>query len=340
MKKHNKSAFTLAEVLITLGIIGVVAVLSITTLIKNIEEKQTAEQIRSVKYKFTKATENMNALGLMTTAYPSTADFVNELKKHLKIIKICNSDKLDGCWPYDKINMPDGSKLKISNIVDGASFKKHQGDWSSPVMGIITADGTPMIFTYKKDCAGFNPNIQYAWTFEDGKPVTNATTSCIAGIFDINGKSGYNQPNKDVISFGANGIGSDCYNINVNGVCFNDPIIPEPKNDCEGISSGCSSGSPYYNGAIAICEGEENLPSREELLELVSQIVVDNKFDPELAKKKGIFLEPPFSIIASGSPHPNNKFKITINTYNPKYPERTVGSSYSPITSPAYVMCK
>ncbi len=338
--RQRFKAFTLAEVLITLGIIGVVAALTITPLIKNIEEKQTAEQIRTVKYKFTKATENMTALGLMATAYPSTADFINELKNHLKIIKICDNDKLNSCWPYEKINMPDGTKYKISNIVDGGAFKKHQGDWSSPALGIITADGIPMIITYKKDCAGFSHDTQYAWTFENGKPVTNATTSCIAGIFDINGKSGHNQTNKDVISFGANGLGTDCYNINVNGACFNDPIIPPPKNDCEGIASGCSNGSPYYNGAIVACGGEENLPSREELMELISQIVIDNKFNSELAKKKGIFLEPPFSIIASGSPHPNNKYTLTINTYNPKYPDRTVGSSYSPITTPAYTMCK
>ena len=46
---HNslkKSAFTLAEVLITLGIIGVVAALTIPSLIQKYEEKQTVSQVK------------------------------------------------------------------------------------------------------------------------------------------------------------------------------------------------------------------------------------------------------------------------------------------------------
>ena len=334
-----KTAFTLAEVLITLGIIGIVAVITVSVLINNISEKQKAEQIRMVKYKFTKATENMNALGLLSP-FSSTQDFVNELRKHLKVIKVCEGADLVNCWPYTEINMSNGTKYPISDIVDGSSFKKRQGDWSSPAIGIVTADGTPMIFSYKKNCQKFDPLTRYAWTFEDGKPVTNATTSCVAGIFEINGKSGLNRPKKDVISFGANGIGSDCYNLTLDDNCYSDPFIPAPTTDCGEFSKSCSQASPYYNGAIVACGGEENLPSLEELKKLANQIVIDNKFDSATAKKMGIFLEPPFSIIAKGSPHPNNKYKLNISKYNPKYPDRTVGSSYAPITTPAYVMCK
>lgn len=41
-----KSAFTLAEVLITLGVIGVVAAMTIPTLITNITKKQLESQIK------------------------------------------------------------------------------------------------------------------------------------------------------------------------------------------------------------------------------------------------------------------------------------------------------
>ena len=55
--KQKKVAFTLAEVLITLGIIGVVAAMTLPVLLTNVQAKIRAEQIRSAKYKFSLATE-------------------------------------------------------------------------------------------------------------------------------------------------------------------------------------------------------------------------------------------------------------------------------------------
>ena len=45
---HNKkkSAFTLAEVLITLGIIGIVAAMTLPALIQNYQKKQTVSQLK------------------------------------------------------------------------------------------------------------------------------------------------------------------------------------------------------------------------------------------------------------------------------------------------------
>ena len=54
-KAKIKNAFTLAEVLITLGVIGVVAAVTMPTLVTNIQEKARKEQVRTVKYKLTKA---------------------------------------------------------------------------------------------------------------------------------------------------------------------------------------------------------------------------------------------------------------------------------------------
>jgi prepilin-type N-terminal cleavage/methylation domain-containing protein len=52
---NRKLAFTLAEVLITLGIIGVVAALTIPTLIKNYQKTVTVNQLKSVYTKLTQA---------------------------------------------------------------------------------------------------------------------------------------------------------------------------------------------------------------------------------------------------------------------------------------------
>ncbi|MBS6603031.1 MAG: type II secretion system protein, partial [Brachyspira sp.] len=118
----RKSAFTLAEVLITLGIIGVVAALTLPTLNQAVNKRVRTEQIRTVKYKFTKATDKMNSLGLIGP-YNSTAAFVAELQKHLKIAKVCPSSKLRECWPYDKITLLDGKEYEVTKIQTGKNFQ-------------------------------------------------------------------------------------------------------------------------------------------------------------------------------------------------------------------------
>ncbi|MBQ3819795.1 type II secretion system protein, partial [bacterium] len=71
MKRWNRnerkfySAFTLAEVLITMAVIGVVAAVTVPALVINIQERVQNEQARSAKYKLTKATDKMKSLGLL-----------------------------------------------------------------------------------------------------------------------------------------------------------------------------------------------------------------------------------------------------------------------------------
>lgn len=45
---NNKTAFTLAEVLITLGIIGVVAAMTLPTLVQKHQEKVTIAKLKKV----------------------------------------------------------------------------------------------------------------------------------------------------------------------------------------------------------------------------------------------------------------------------------------------------
>ena len=52
---HNKAAFTLAEVLITLGVIGVVAALTLPTLINNYQKKQAATRLKAAYSQLTQA---------------------------------------------------------------------------------------------------------------------------------------------------------------------------------------------------------------------------------------------------------------------------------------------
>ena len=200
--RGTKTAFTLAEVLITLGIIGVVAAVTLPVLITNIQERVQKEQVRSAKYKLTLATDKMKSLGLLGESYPSTQAFVTELSKHLKLAKICDNDHLRDCWPSDEINQADGTTKQVSELTNGQSLKALAlGTKDTTTMGIITADGVPMILVYSPKCTPLESEKTYSWSTIDNKPETNATTNCISAIMDINGKNKPNRIGKDVRSW-------------------------------------------------------------------------------------------------------------------------------------------
>ncbi len=199
MTKNLKSAFTLAEVLITLGVIGVVAAVTMPTLVTNIQERVRKEQVRTVKYKFTKATDKMNSLGKIGR-YDTTMDFVNELKNHLSIAKICDKDHLGECWGGTSFSNLNGSKTyTVADLTTGKNLEALQfNSGDTDTVGIVTGDGTPIILTYGKECQALDETKQYTWSVVDGKPETNATAGCVSMVFDINGAKGPNKLGTDV----------------------------------------------------------------------------------------------------------------------------------------------
>ena len=198
-KGGSQCGFTLAEVLITLGVIGVVAAVTMPTLITNIQERVRKEQVRTVKYKLTKATDKMNSLGKIGH-YDSTKDFVDELKKHLTIAKICDSNHLTECWGGTSFTNANGSKTyAVADLKTGKSLEALQfNSGGTATMGIVTGDGTPIILVYGKECQALDETKQYTWSTIDGKPETNATAGCVSMVFDINGAKGPNKVGTDV----------------------------------------------------------------------------------------------------------------------------------------------
>lgn len=282
---YRKFGFTLAEVLITLGIIGVVAAIVMPTLVVKLQDKVRAEQIRTVKYKFTKATDQMKSLSLIG-AYPSTSAFVEELKKHFKIAKICDASHLRECWPYDTVILQDGKEYDITKTQTGKQLKmqtNNTSDYSSPNVGIMTADGTAMILSFNKKCEPLDPVKTYGWSTEDNKPVSNATANCVAAVFDINGSQKPNTLNKDVALFNANGLGSSCAIEFENGKCFGAPFTPTPvtKAECEemkanGMVGGCRYSEDYWAGAVKQCGGKVKMPTLADLAKIVNAIYEGN----------------------------------------------------------------
>ena len=290
--------------------------MTLPTLNQAINNKVRAEQTRTVKYKFTKATEKMNSLGLIGP-YASTDAFVDELQKHLKIMKRCDASHLRECWPYDEVDLGNGKTWDISKTKTGKNLKMQDSDsadYSSNNVGIVTADGTPMILSYNKKCEALDPVKQYTWSTSDGKPVSNATAGCVAAVFEINGGAKPNKFGTDVVAFNAGGLGSGCA-IEIGSLCLTAPFSPKPmtaqecneQKDELGIKY-CRYDNDYWAGAVKQCGGVSKMPTMAQLGELASQMYVGNpsigaketkdniQFDSNSSAAKSLGLTPYFRL--------------------------------------------
>ncbi len=110
-----RKGFTLAEVLITLGIIGVVAAITLPTLIKNYQKHETVNRLKetySILYQAIRMSETENGL-LETWEIPNTsftantytygkAFFEQYLKPYIKVVKECKYLSNE-CWADEYI---------------------------------------------------------------------------------------------------------------------------------------------------------------------------------------------------------------------------------------------
>jgi hypothetical protein len=171
-------------------------------------------------------------------------------------------------------------------------------DYSSPNVGIITADGTPMILSFNTKCEALDPAKTYSWSTSDNKPVSNATAGCVAAIFEINGTSKPNKFTTDVVAFNANGLGSACA-LEINGKCFGAPFTPIPltreqcwaqKGDL-GIEKCCPTGfcsRDSWAGAVAQCGGVSNMPTKSDLAAIATAIYDGNPSIGEYDNKSNL----------------------------------------------------
>ena len=281
---RRKVAFTLAEVLITLGIIGVVAAMTLPVLLTNVQAKIRAEQIRSAKYKFSLATEKMARLNLIGP-YDSTDAFVDELQKHLKISKRCDVSNLRGCWPYATVDLGNGKTWNIADTKTGRNLGMEtddDNDYTSDNVGIVTADGTPMILSYNKKCKAIDSLEKLSWTTTDNKPLSNSSASCVAAVYEINGTGKPNKLSNDVVLFNAKKLGSGCA-FEVGSTCYAAVFQPKPltKAECEaekgnlGIKD-CYYETDYWAGAVKQCGGVSKMPTMDDLGKLASQLYKGN----------------------------------------------------------------
>ena len=123
-----KKAFTLSEVLITLGVIGVVAAVTMPTLIKNYQKKQTAIQLKKAYSELSQAIsmaqkdngmiEDWDFASFSTHQERNQYFYDNALKPNLKIVKYCAPSSND-CWADDSYTLAGTKYTTLNNAVQG-----------------------------------------------------------------------------------------------------------------------------------------------------------------------------------------------------------------------------
>lgn len=207
---NNKKAFTLAEVLITLGIIGVVAAMTLPSLIAKYDEMVMVNKIKRTYSELANAIE-MRKSELGTSDYaeqfnPSltSAEQLDGIVKYLHVVERCRA-YTNGCGgkdvnilPKNKTNdgfgniskgsYPFGGERAVLN--DGTLVSVSKRDWTDNCMVEYVK--------YDKDENGYYTDLV------DGKPVPikYPAQHCAEIFFDVNGvNKGRNQFGYDVYSF-------------------------------------------------------------------------------------------------------------------------------------------
>ena len=181
----RKIAFTLAEVLITLGIIGVVAAMTMPSLITAKQEKATISTIKKNYSIFANAllmAQNDNG-ELYTWGITKDADGLNlvssNLKPYLKIIEDCGVGEKSDCAPGDN------GKFK-----DLTGRKRTEDFSSSDYYSFRLNDGTAVAIQLKTKAE-----------------CISSESSCMNFYIDTNGKKYPNTLGKDIFYFAGYGNG-------------------------------------------------------------------------------------------------------------------------------------
>jgi len=199
-----KKAFTLAEVLVTLGIIGVVAAVALPALITNINDRANSERQANIAQKITQAMEQMRAHGELVQ-YSSTDEFVNVLQKYLKITKRCSANNIADCWTTSTVSVMNNNVVSDYNVSTAKTRKKllKNSTTDGDNVGLILADGASLILTYNPNASivdigdrviGSTMSLPIGRGKYKEFPYTTNVTGAIDFVMDVNGKKG---PNKE-----------------------------------------------------------------------------------------------------------------------------------------------
>ena len=263
--KRKKAAFTLAEVLITLAIIGIVAALTIPTLVQNFQQDAWDTASEVFQRKLEESLKVMNVQGTLA-GYTTTEAFVDELSKHIKITRICDNDDITTCFA-DKVTWgTENEEVEMADVKRASHFG--QDSWGTNTVGVQFANGVNGVIAYNPEC------VQNQFSNQ----ITG--TSCLAILYDVDGFKNPNTQNKDLRSINVSSLGGSSCSFEVGGICFGTLFQPTALTaaECEaqkgelGINE-CYYEADYWAGAVKTCHDQgKRLPNDSELTTLANDL--------------------------------------------------------------------
>lgn len=206
----RKKGFTLAEVLITLGIIGIVAAMTLPALMSKYKEQELATRTKKTYSVINQAIQKYQAdsetIGDVTGLFDTTktsAQTVDDFSKYFTPVRICKTGCKDLSYEikYSSALEGDTGKNESSNMGYYPKFVLPDG----AVISILQENGCNRTYTsnaYNSDGSlKRNP---------DGTIVTynDTQTSCASIFFDVNGPALPNQFGRDVFEMRIRADGS------------------------------------------------------------------------------------------------------------------------------------
>lgn len=223
MKKrvsNFRSAFTMAEILLSLTIIGVVAAITLPSLTGNINERTWNTQRKALYARMSQAfalMQSLNGYGTLTEETSNGAGdgvdtaaetFITAgLSKVLKINNICSNDKLADCGIATKVTTLAASQLTSfpatladlnpnnTSVYDSwsattsvAAGSNSYSQINSKAAAFETANGESIALYYNPTCSSAMGETMY---FSQKK-------MCVNMVYDLNGTKGPNTVGKDI----------------------------------------------------------------------------------------------------------------------------------------------
>ena len=208
VKSHG---FTMAEILLSLTIIGVVAAITLPSLTGNINERTWNTQRKALYARFSQAVALMPALngyGTFTLGTESTSavdtaaeTFVTAgLSKVLKINNICDSEHLADCGIPKSFTTLAGQQIssfpknigEMNSLFTGRGIDgtiNPQKDINTKAAAFETQNGESVVVYYNPNCESDMQEVNYVFA---------QTKMCANFVYDLNGNKGPNTVGKDI----------------------------------------------------------------------------------------------------------------------------------------------
>ncbi|HIT92362.1 MAG TPA: type II secretion system protein [Candidatus Stercorousia faecigallinarum] len=214
--------FTLAEVLVTLGIIGVVSAMTVPTLMQNHQRKTYVTQLHKVynelQQAFLREMTDKNAINLTEAGLTTPASMKTFLHDYFKVVQDCEDGVAEPCFVNDYKN------------INGNLFKDINNNKYTGGACAVIASGAAICLD------------KPSWTTstsEDGITITRGNV-----FIDINGMKGPNIVGRDafylaVFSDGVLDAGNVSYDCRTKGICRGGSIDKARLlgNTCENTST-------------------------------------------------------------------------------------------------------